>query len=328
MAERNDMNTNPKIFVAGHNGMVGSAICRTLKRLGFESVITKTKNELDLTDQQQVRQFFEEERPTQVYLAAAKVGGIHANNTYPADFIYTNLQIQTNVIDAAFCSGVKKLLFLGSSCIYPRLANQPMTEDQLLTGLLEETNEPYAIAKIVGIKMCESYNRQYGAKHGVDYRSVMPTNLYGPEDNYHPQNSHVVPALIRRFHEARLNGTKEVLIWGSGNPRREFLYVDDMAEASVFVMNLADEIYKTHTSARLSHINVGLGSDITIAQLAHQIGQVVGYQGSIAFDTSKPDGPPRKWMSSELINQLGWRPRFDLNVGLQLAYANFLERNL
>ena len=307
--------------------MVGSAILRQLQVAGYqtEKIITRSHAELDLTDQAAVRTFFAAEKPDQVYLAAAKVGGIHANNSYPADFIYDNLMMQANVIEAAFRSGVKKLLFLGSSCIYPRLAAQPMREDALLTGTLEPTNEPYAIAKIAGIKLCESYNRQYGASHGVDYRSVMPTNLYGPGDNYHPENSHVIPALIRRFHEAKLSAAPSVAIWGTGTPRREFLYVDDMAAASVHVMNLPKPIYEQHTQPMLSHINVGYGSDVTIAEVARTIAQVVGYQGEISFDTSKPDGTPRKLMDSSRLQGLGWQAKVSLQVGLQQAHADFLS---
>jgi len=316
-----------KIYVAGHRGMVGSAIVRALQAQGHSNLVTRSHAELDLTNQAAVQAFFAEEKPDQVYLAAAKVGGIHANNTYPADFIYQNLMVQANVIEAAFRNGVKKLLFLGSSCIYPRLADQPMREDALLTGVLEPTNEPYAIAKIAGIKLCESYNRQYGASHGVDYRSVMPTNLYGPGDNYHPENSHVIPALIRRFHEAKLSGAPSVSIWGSGTPKREFLYVDDMAAASVFVMNLPQATYQQHTQPMLSHINVGFGSDVTIAELAQAVGQTVGYQGAIEFDSSKPDGAPRKWMDSSRLNALGWQAHVALADGLEQAYASFLVDN-
>ena len=316
-----------KIYVAGHRGMVGSAIVRALKAQGHSNLVTRSHAELDLTNQAAVQAFFAEEKPDQVYLAAAKVGGIHANNTYPADFIYQNLMVQANVIEAAFRNGVKKLLFLGSSCIYPRLAEQPMREDALLTGVLEPTNEPYAIAKIAGIKLCESYNRQYGASHGVDYRSVMPTNLYGPGDNYHPENSHVIPALIRRFHEAKLSGAPSVSIWGSGTPKREFLYVDDMAAASVFVMNLPQATYQQHPQPMLSHINVGFGSDVTIAELAQAVGQTVGYQGAIEFDSSKPDGAPRKWMDSSRLNALGWQAHVALADGLEQAYASFLVDN-
>ena len=305
--------------------MVGSAIVRQLLAAGqvAENIITRTHAELDLTDQAAVRAFFQAEKPAQVYLAAARVGGIHANNTYPAEFIYQNLMVQANVIDAAFQCGVKKLIFLGSSCIYPRQAQQPMAESALLTGPLEPTNEPYAIAKIAGIKLCESYNRQYGASHGVDYRSVMPTNLYGPGDNYHPENSHVIPALIRRFHEARVGQAPKVTIWGSGTPSREFLYVDDMAAASVHVMNLPKATIEAHTTPMQSHINVGYGSDITIAELARTVGLVVGYQGEIDFDTSKPDGAPRKLMDSSCLNSLGWQATVNLQDGLTLAYQDF-----
>jgi len=323
------MNQKPKIFVAGHRGMVGSAIVRTLLAGGVESadLLLRTHSELDLCNQAAVNQFFENERPTQVYLAAAKVGGIHANNTYPADFIYQNLMMQANVIEAAFQNGVKKLLFLGSSCIYPRLAPQPMEESALLTGPLEPTNEPYAIAKIAGIKLCESYNRQYGASHGVDYRSVMPTNLYGPGDNYHPENSHVIPALIRRFHEAKTNGAPEVAIWGSGTPRREFLYVDDMAAASVYVMQLPKAVFDANTQPMQSHINVGFGTDVTIVELAFTVGKVVGYQGAVTFDATKPDGAPRKLLDSSRINALGWHAQVALQHGLQQAYQDFLKDN-
>jgi GDP-L-fucose synthase len=313
-----------KIYVAGHRGMVGSAIVRNLEARGHINIIGRTHAQLDLTNQAAVQRFFEQEKPDQVYLAAAKVGGIHANNTFPAEFIYDNLMVQNNVIHQAFVSGVKKLLFLGSSCIYPKMAAQPMGEDALLMGKLEPTNEPYAIAKIAGIKMCESYNRQYGRSHGVDYRSVMPTNLYGPGDNYHPENSHVIPALIRRFHEAKVSGAPEVVIWGTGTPKREFLYVDDMAEASVFVMGLDKSVYDQNTSPMESHINVGYGSDVSIAELAKAVGDAVGYQGKIGFDTSKPDGTPRKWMNSSRLNTLGWTPKIDLVKGLQQAYAKFL----
>ena len=311
------------IYVAGHRGMVGSAIVRTLLASGVPSqdIITRTHAELDLRNQAAVQAFFQQQRPAQVYLAAAKVGGIHANNTYPADFIYDNLMVQANVIDAAHRAGVQKLLFLGSSCIYPRLAAQPMAEDALLTGTLEPTNEPYAIAKIAGIKMCESYNRQ----HGRDYRSVMPTNLYGPGDNYHPEDSHVIPALLRRFHEAKLSGAPEVAIWGSGTPRREFLYVDDMAAASVFVMNLPLQAYQAQTSPMQSHLNVGSGKDVTIAELALAVGQALGYGGNVTFDTSKPDGAPRKWMDSGRLNALGWQAQVDLAAGLRAAYADFVQ---
>jgi GDP-L-fucose synthase len=316
-------NLGQKIYVAGHRGMVGSAIVRNLQSRGFTNIVGRTRAQLDLTNQADVAAFFASERPEQVYLAAARVGGIHANNHYPAEFIYDNLMVQGNVIHQAFVSGVKKLLFLGSSCIYPKLALQPMSEEALMTGKLEPTNEPYAVAKIAGIKMCESYNRQYGQSHGVDYRSVMPTNLYGPGDNYHPENSHVIPALIRRFHEAKISGAPEVVIWGTGTPKREFLYVDDMAAASVFVMGLDKVIYDQHTLPMQSHINVGFGSDVTIAELAKAVGSAVGYQGTISFDTSKPDGAPRKWMDSSKLNLLGWQPQVNLLAGLEKAYADF-----
>ena len=316
-----------KIYVAGHRGMVGSAIVRQLLAQGVAQshIITRTHAELDLTNQLAVQAFFAAEKPTQVYLAAAKVGGIHANNTYPADFIYDNQMVQANAIDAAFKNGVKKLLFLGSSCIYPRMAQQPMREDALLTGTLEPTNEPYAIAKIAGIKLCESYNRQYGQSHGVDYRSVMPTNLYGPGDNYHPENSHVIPALIRRFHEAKVANAPSVAIWGTGTPRREFLYVDDMAAAGVHVMQLPKAVYDQHTSPMQSHINVGSGSDVTIAEVAHAIAQTVGFTSEIEFDTTKPDGAPRKWMDCSRLNALGWQAKVDLQEGLAVTYQNFLS---
>jgi GDP-L-fucose synthase len=312
-----------KIYVAGHRGMVGGAVVRHLLGQGVPpaSIITRTHAELDLCNQAAVQAFFAQEKPTQVYLAAAKVGGIHANNTYPADFIYQNMMMQANVVHAAHLNDVQKLLFLGSSCIYPRLAPQPMREDALLTGTLDPTNEPYAIAKIAGIKLCESYNRQYGR----DYRSVMPTNLYGPGDNYHPENSHVIPALIRRFHEAKLANAPQVLIWGTGTPKREFLYVDDMAAASVFVMQLPLDTYQAHTLPMQGHINVGFGSDVSIAELAHAVGAAVGYQGSIGFDTTKLDGAPRKWMDSSRLNALGWKPNMALTQGLQAAYADFVK---
>ena len=305
--------------------MVGSAIVRTLLAQGVpkSSIVVRTHAELDLCNQAAVQKFFATEQPTQVYVAAAKVGGIYANNTYPADFIYQNLMVQANVIDAAHRNGVNKLLFLGSSCIYPRLAPQPMAEDVLLTGALEPTNEPYAIAKIAGIKLCESYNRQYGR----DYRSVMPTNLYGPGDNYHPENSHVIPALIRRFHEAKVAGAPEVVIWGTGTPRREFLYVDDMAAASVFVMNLPKAVYDQHTTPMQSQINVGYGTDITIAELAQAVSDSIGYQGNIDFDTTQPDGSPRKLMDSTRLNALGWQAQVNLEQGLALAYQDFIQQN-
>lgn len=310
--------------------MVGSAIVRQLIAGGHDPkrIIGRSRAELNLTDQTAVREFFETEKPDQVYLAAARVGGIHANNTYPAEFIYDNLMVQANVIDAAFRNGVKKLLFLGSSCIYPKLAPQPMAENALLTGFLEPTNEPYAVAKIAGIKICESYNRQYGAEYGVDYRSVMPTNLYGPGDNYHPENSHVIPALIRRFHQAKVEQAPSVTIWGSGKPYREFLFVDDMASASIYVMNLDKDKYDQHTTPMQSHINVGYGSDITIAELAQTVGKVIGYTGEIVFDTSKPDGAPRKLMNSGLLKDLGWGATVHIENGLSVAYQDFLKRGI
>lgn len=321
------MSTPPKIYVAGHRGMVGSAIVRQLLAQGHpaDCIITRSHAEVDLIDQAAVRTFFATEQPDQVYLAAAKVGGIHANNTFPAEFIYQNLMIEANIIDAAFRNGVKELLFLGSSCIYPKLAPQPMREDALLSGTLEPTNEPYAIAKIAGIKLCESYNRQYGQSHGVDFRSVMPTNLYGPGDNYHPENSHVIPALIRRFHEAKVSLAPSVTIWGTGTPRREFLYVDDMAAACVHVMNLSKADYDQHTQPMLSHINVGCGYDITIRELAETIARVIGYHGSITFDPCKPDGTPRKLMDSTRLNALGWQAQVGLAAGLGKAYEDFLN---
>ena len=314
-----------KIYVAGHRGMVGSAIVRNLQTQGYLNIVVKTHAELDLKNQEQVESFFQQEKPDQVYLAAAKVGGIHANNTFPAEFIYENLMVQNNVIHQAFSSGVKKLLFLGSSCIYPKLAPQPMGEEALLTGKLESTNEPYAIAKIAGIKMCESYNRQFGQSHGVDYRSVMPTNLYGPGDNYHLENSHVIPALIRRFHEAKLRNATEVLIWGTGIPRREFIYVDDMANASIFIMNLDKSIYDKNTQPMQSHINVGSGSDITISDLAELIRQTVGFNGLVTFDITRPDGAPQKLMNSDKLSKLGWTQKIELKDGLLMAYKDFID---
>lgn len=316
------MGTQPKIYVAGHRGMVGSAIVRTLIARGHDAqcILTRTHAELDLVNQLAVADFFASEKPDEVYLAAARVGGIHANNTYPAEFIYDNLMMQANVIQAAHAHGVQKLLFLGSSCIYPKFAPQPMAENALLTGKLEPTNEPYAIAKIAGIKLCESYNRQYGR----DYRSVMPTNLYGPGDNYHPQNSHVIPALIRRFHEAKVTAAAQVEIWGTGTPRREFLYVDDMAAASVYVMNLSQEDYAAQVQPQLSHINVGSGSDVTIAELADAVARATGYAGRIVFDADKPDGAPRKLMDSGRLNAMGWRATVALEEGLARGYRDFL----
>jgi GDP-L-fucose synthase len=310
-----------RIYVAGHLGMVGSAIVRALARHGERDLVVRTHGEMDLTDQQAVRDFFAKERPDVVVMAAAKVGGIHANEAYPADFIYENLMVQANVIHEAWRTGVQRLLFLGSSCIYPRMAPQPMREEALLTGKLEPTNEPYAVAKIAGIKLCESYNRQ----HGTDFRSVMPTNLYGPGDNYHAENSHVIPGLLRRFHEAKASGAEKVVIWGTGSPRREFLYVDDMAEASVHVLQLDKAVYDANTQPTLSHINVGSGEDISIRDLAALIGKVVGFAGRIEYDASKPDGTPRKLMDVGRLKALGWRPRVALEEGLDLAYKDFLS---
>lgn len=316
-----ERNLKQTIFVAGHRGMVGSAIVRRLQALGYECILTASREQLNLLDQVSVKDYFEENKIDQVYLAAAKVGGIHANNTYPADFIYENLVIEANVIQAAHKFGVQKLLFLGSSCIYPKNAEQPMKEEALLTGTLEATNEPYAIAKIAGIKLCESYNRQYGR----DYRSVMPTNLYGPNDNYHPENSHVIPALLRRFHEAVQRSDDKVIIWGSGKPMREFLHVDDMAAASVHVMELDSTIYQANSQPMLSHINVGTGTDCSIRKLAETIGAVTGFNGEIDFDSSKPDGTPRKLMDVTRLKALGWESQISLEDGLRDAYSWFIE---
>ena len=309
-----------KYFIAGHRGMVGGAIARQLLAAGEEDIVTRTHAELDLTNQLTVRDFMQAERPDVVILAAAKVGGIHANDTYPAEFIYTNLMIECNVIHEAFSAGVQKLLQLGSSCIYPKAVPQPMREDALLTGTLEPTNEPYAVAKIAGIKLCESYNRQ----HGVDYRSVMPTNLYGPGDNFHPDNSHVMPALIRRFHEAAGDGLDEVVIWGSGTPRREFLHVDDMAAASLFVLNLPKQTYDENTDPMLSHINVGTGVDISILELAQLVAKVTGFTGRISTDPTKPDGAMRKLMDVGRQSQMGWSARIKLDQGLADTYEWYL----
>jgi GDP-L-fucose synthase len=310
-----------KIFIAGHRGMVGSAIVRQLQKRGDAELVLRTRAELDLTSQYAVAEFFKAEQIDEVYLAAAKVGGIIANNTYPADFIYENLMIECNIIHSAHVVGIQKLLFLGSSCIYPKLAEQPMRETALLTGTLEPTNEPYAVAKIAGIKLCESYNRQYGR----DYRSVMPTNLYGPHDNFHPENSHVIPALLRRFHEAKINGDKQVVAWGSGKPMREFLHVNDMAAASIHVMELDKTTYDENTEPMLSHINVGTGVDCTIRELVETVAKVTGFAGEIEFDSSKPDGAPRKLMNVDRLASLGWQYSYDLEEGLQDAYQWFLD---
>ncbi|WP_436322958.1 GDP-L-fucose synthase [Vibrio cidicii] len=314
------MTVKKRIFVAGHNGMVGSAIVRQLAQRDDVEIITRSRSELDLLNQNAVNDFFAAEQIDQVYLAAAKVGGIHANNTYPAEFIYQNLIMECNIIHAAHLNNVQHLLFLGSSCIYPKLAVQPMTEAALLTGVLEATNEPYAIAKIAGIKLCESYNRQYGR----DYRSVMPTNLYGENDNFHPENSHVIPALMRRFHEAILRGNAEVVVWGTGTPMREFLYVDDMAAASVHVMELDNQTYQANTEPMLSHINVGTGVDCTIREMAETMAKVVGFEGKVVFDSTKPDGTPRKLMDVSRLAALGWRYQVSLEQGLSKTYQWFL----
>ena len=310
-----------RIYVAGHRGMVGSAIVRQLQAKGYTNLLLRTHSELDLVNQQAVSDFFSQEKPEAVFLAAAKVGGIHANNTLPAEFIYENMMMEANVVHQAYANGVQKLLFLGSSCIYPKLAQQPMQETALLTGTLEQTNEPYAISKIAGIKLCESYNRQYS----VDFRSVMPTNLYGPHDNFHPENSHVIPAMLRRFHEAALSDADKVVVWGTGKPMREFLYVDDMAAASIHVMNLDAEVYQTHTEAMLSHINVGTGVDCTIRELAETIAKVTGFKGELEFDSSKPDGTPRKLMDVSRLDNLGWKASVSLEEGLKRAYKWFLD---
>jgi len=313
-----------KIFIAGHNGMVGGAIMRQLQKNKDSILLYKNRSDLNLLEQNEVRSFFERERPAEVYLAAARVGGIHANKQYPAEFIYQNLMIEANIIHEAWKSGVKKLLFLGSSCIYPKFAEQPINENSLLTGLLEPTNEPYAIAKIAGIKLCESYNRQYGVD-GIDYRSIMPTNLYGPGDNYHPTNSHVIPGLLRRFHQAKIESAPSVTVWGSGMPRREFLFVDDMASASIHVMSLPRETYKEITQPMLSHINIGYGEDVSIFDLAHLIKETVEFKGEIIFDKSFPDGTPKKLLNSDKVRQTGWAPKITLDKGLKIAYKRFLE---
>lgn len=310
------MNKNSKIYIAGHLGLVGSAIIRELKKQGFNNLITRTHKELDLINQAEVQLFFNQEKPNYVILAAAKVGGIHANNTYPADFIYQNMMIEANIIHSAYENKVKRLLFLGSTCIYPKAVQQPMREDALLTDVLEPTNEPYALAKIAGIKLCESYNRQYG----TDFRSVMPTNLYGINDNFHPENSHVIPALMHRFHKAKMNNDEEVIVWGTGNAMREFLFVDDMAAASLFVLNLNESIYQANTKPMLSHINVGTGVDITIREMAQTMKKVVGFKGKLTFDTTKPDGSPRKLIDISRLSDMGWEYSVDLENGLQKTY--------
>jgi GDP-L-fucose synthase len=318
------MDLNDKIYIAGHRGLVGSAIVRQLESRGFTNLLMRTHKELDLTNQAQVQAFFKQEQPDYVILAAAKVGGIHANNTYPADFIYQNMMIEANVINSAYENKVKRLLFLGSTCIYPKAVEQPMREDALLTDVLEPTNEPYALAKIAGIKLCESYNRQ----HGTDFRSVMPTNLYGVNDNFHPENSHVIPALMRRFHEAKINNDEEVVLWGTGNAMREFLYVDDMAAASLFVLELDEQIYQANTKSMLSHINVGTGVDITIREMAETMKEVIGFKGKLTFDTTKPDGAPRKLINVTRLENMGWKYSVDLRKGIEKTYDWYLKGGL
>lgn len=317
------MNLNDKIYIAGHSGLVGSAIVRELKARGFTNLIMRTHKELDLTNQVKVNVFFAQEQPDYVILAAGKVGGIHANNTYPADFIYQNMMIEANIVNTAYENKVKRLLFLGSTCIYPKSVEQPMREDAMLTGVLEPTNEPYALAKIAGIKLCESYNRQYG----TDFRSVMPTNLYGINDNFHFENSHVIPALMRRLHEAKINNDTEVVVWGTGEAMREFLYVDDMARASLFVLELDKKTYQVNTKSMLSHINVGTGKDITIREVAETMKQVVGYKGELTFDTTKPDGSPRKLIDVSRLSNMGWKYSIDLEQGLKKTYKWYLNQD-
>ena len=314
-----------KIYVAGHQGMVGSAVVRKLKSLGYNNILSRSHNELDLTNQAQVEKFFKAEKPDQVYLCAGKVGGVHANNTFPAEFIYDNLMIESNLIHNAWRFGVKKLLFLGSSCIYPKLPNQLINENAMLAGQLELTNEPYAIAKIAGIKLCESYNRQYRKSHGTDYRTVIPCNLYGPGDNYHSENSHVIAALIRKIHTAKVDQLPEIVVWGSGRPRREFVYVDDMSAAIIHVMNLDIAEYRKHTMEMVSHINIGFGSDVTIKHLAKKLVEIIGYKGTITYDLSKPDGIFSKLMDSSLIESLGWHASTNLKDGLTLTYNDYLK---
>ena len=318
------MNLNDKIYIAGHSGLVGSAIVRQLKERGFVNLVMRTHKELDLINQAQVKSFFKQEKPDYVILAAAKVGGIKANNTYPADFIYKNIMIEANVINSAYENKVKRLLFLGSTCIYPKAVEQPMREDALLTGILEPTNEPYALAKIAGIKLCESYNRQ----HCTDFRSVMPTNLYGINDNFHPENSHVIPALMRRFHQAKVNNDSEVVVWGSGNAMREFLYVDDMAAASLFLFELKKKTYQANTKPMLSHINLGTGKDVAISELAELIKEVVGFQGKLTFNKSKPDGTPRKLIDVSRLSRMGWVYKVELKKGLELTYEWYQSQSL
>ena len=319
--ELETLNQEDKIYVAGHKGLVGSAIVRHLEHRGFSNLLLRAHNELELTDQQAVQEFFSLERPDYVIIAAAKVGGIHANNTYPADFIYQNMMIESNIINSAYLNGVKRLLFLGSTCIYPRGVEQPMRETALLTGILEPTNEPYAIAKIAGIKLCESYNRQYK----TDFRSVMPTSLYGMNDNFHPENSHIIPALMQRFHQAKISNSPEAVVWGTGNAMREFLYVDDMAEAAVFVLDLDLNIYQANTQSMLSHINIGTGVDVTTRELAETLKEVVGYEGELKFDTEKPDGAPRKLIDVSRLSKMGWKYNVQLKDGLSKTYAWYLQ---
>ena len=319
------MIARPKIYVAGHTGMIGSAILRKLRSIGFNNILTQSHDDLDLTNQTQVQEFFEAENPDQIYLCAAKVGGVHANNTLPADFIYDNLMIQSNVIHNAWRTGVNKLIFLGSSCIYPKLPDQIIKENAMLSGQVESTNEPYAIAKIAGIKLCESYNRQYQKTHGTDFRSVIPTSLYGPGDNYHLENSHVIPALIRKIHDAKIDKLPEVEVWGSGSPRREFVYVDDMADAIIHVMNLDLTEYKKHTEDMISHINIGYSDDVSIKDLVNKLVKIIGYEGNINYNLSKPDGVFRKLMDSSLIESLGWKASINLDDGLALTYTDYLK---
>ena len=319
------MNKKSKIYIAGHKGLVGSSILRNLEGQGYKNIIFRSRSELELTNQKAVLNFFKTEKPDQVYMAAAKVGGIHANNSYPAEFIYDNLMVELNIINSAYQNGTKKLLFLGSSCIYPKYSSQPISESNLLMGKLEPTNEPYAIAKIAGIKLCESYNRQYGVSANLDYRSIMPTNLFGPGDRFFSKDSHVIPSLLSKFYTAKTSGLNEVIIWGSGKARREFLYVDDMALASIFVMNINRELLNNLTHPMQHHINVGFGKDISIKELAFLIRDIVGFEGSIVFDESKPDGPPQKLLDSSLLNKLGWFPKISLEDGLNITFNEMLK---